>query len=371
MRVLFDVAYAFALIVLPMLAQRAEVELTVLACLLMIALEGGQEFIQIPRRPYFLRFMLRSTKESVLYALRHGAVIAALSRSDDGLLLPLAYLASVLVFFVLFSYFLNSAKLLSNAKVPFVLPDHGLAADLWPLVIDYAGRHSDRLLGAGRMVEALLPLSVLLGVAVSASAGAVASLVISSAAALYFFAKGRRFRRAREELKVTQPIKVRDQLAALEPSVLLHFSGGRNTAYQANMWFKPLELLGTPVIVLFRERHHMEEFEATTLPLVYVDATRDLELIVPASVTVSLYAANVGKNLHWLRTQTCKHVFIGHGDSDKAGSAHNLMKVYDHMLVAGQAHIDRMESAGLHMPEGYYIQVGRPQLELFFGKGSV
>ena len=78
-----------------------------------------------------------------------------------------------------------------------------------------------------------------------------------------------------------------------------------------------------------------------------------------------------GKNIHWLRNVNNTHIFIGHGDSDKDGSAHNLMKCYDHMMVAGEAHIDRMRAAGIEMPDEYYIKVGRPQLELFLSGKKV
>lgn len=46
-------------------------------------------------------------------------------------------------------------------------------------------------------------------------------------------------------------------------------------------------------------------------------------------VRVALYAANVGKNIHLLRVPTMKHVFIGHGDSDKLASVNPFSKVYD------------------------------------------
>ena len=56
-----------------------------------------------------------------------------------------------------------------------------------------------------------------------------------------------------------------------------------------------------------------------------------------STVRVALYAANVGKNIHMLRVPTMKHVFIGHGDSDKLASVNPFTKVYDEVWTAGRA----------------------------------
>ena len=54
------------------------------------------------------------------------------------------------------------------------------------------------------------------------------------------------------------------------------------------------------------------------------------------TVRVAFYVANVGKNLHFLREPRIKHVFIGHGESDKIASVNPFTKVYDEIWVAGR-----------------------------------
>lgn len=79
-------------------------------------------------------------------------------------------------------------------------------------------------------------------------------------------------------------------------------------------------------------------------------------------VRVALYCANVGKNIHLLRVPTMKHVFIGHGDSDKAASVNPFSKVYDEVWVAGRAGRDRYAIADVGIRDEDIVEVGRPQL---------
>ena len=54
--------------------------------------------------------------------------------------------------------------------------------------------------------------------------------------------------------------EVTAKIAENKPEVMLYFSGGKKTTYQANMWFSVLERLDKKVMILFRERHHIKAF---------------------------------------------------------------------------------------------------------------
>jgi len=75
------------------------------------------------------------------------------------------------------------------------------------------------------------------------------------------------------------------------------------------------------------------------------------------------YPSNTGNNLHLLHHNHIKHIFIGHGDSDKTASAHKYFRVYDENWVAGEAHIDRFYNAGFDFSGLKNIKVGRPSLK--------
>ena len=75
------------------------------------------------------------------------------------------------------------------------------------------------------------------------------------------------------------------------------------------------------------------------------------------------YPSNTGNNLHLLKHTDVNHIFIGHGDSDKSGSAHKYFRVYDENWVAGEAHVDRFRNEGFDFRGLKFVKVGRPNLK--------
>ncbi len=370
MNFLIDSLYVVLFAGLPFAASRGDLPMTALAAALLALLDHGQAAFELGRWPSFSRFIGRTPALSGLLAFRHCGVLVAFASSGKGSpLLLAAYVAALLAFLVGWTKWTHEARGLADGKFPFIVGSTEISQRALRLITDYSGAERMRLGGRLQTSEVLLGAVPISALAWGPNAGLFAALAVSIGFLLLFLSAAFSLQLQAQQLTEGALSSVRQRLAELSPEVMLYFSGDKETTFQANMWFAALEQLEKKVIVVFRERHHLKDFASTSLTLAFVDSTRHLEQIVPATVRIALYVANVGKNLHWLRSTKTKHVFIGHGDSDKASSAHGVMKVYDHMLVAGQAHIDRMEAAGMHMPPGYYIMIGRPQLELFFDKG--
>jgi len=155
---------------------------------------------------------------------------------------------------------------------------------------------------------------------------------------------------------------VNAQTCEYAPQVALYFSGTRDAAYQVNMWLETLARLDRPAVIIMRERWLVPLLGQTGLPVVCIDGTVDLMNFSLPSVRVALYPANTGKNIHMLRNRSMAHVFIGHGDSDKAASSNPYAKVYNQVWVAGQAGRDRYLRAGVGVRDDDIFEVGRPQL---------
>ncbi|MET8947748.1 hypothetical protein ABZX30_30465 [Streptomyces sp. NPDC004542] len=155
---------------------------------------------------------------------------------------------------------------------------------------------------------------------------------------------------------------VDDWLAAYKPETVLYFSGSKDSAYQVNMWLETMEQLDTRPMVILRERVILNNLAPTTVPVVCVPGGVHLMNMDLSTVRVALYAANVGKNIHLLRVPTMKHVFIGHGDSDKLASVNPFSKVYDEVWTAGRAGRDRYAIADVGVRDDDIVEVGRPQL---------
>ncbi|MEU6542042.1 hypothetical protein [Streptomyces sp. NPDC046859] len=155
---------------------------------------------------------------------------------------------------------------------------------------------------------------------------------------------------------------VDDWLRAYRPETVLYFSGSKDSAYQVNMWLETMEQLDTKPLIILRERVILANLAPTTVPVVCVPGGVHLMNLDLSTVRVALYAANVGKNIHLLRVPTMKHVFIGHGDSDKLASVNPFSKVYDEVWTAGRAGRDRYAIADVGVRDDDIVEVGRPQL---------
>ncbi|MFD7280322.1 hypothetical protein ACFV80_25515 [Streptomyces sp. NPDC059862] len=155
---------------------------------------------------------------------------------------------------------------------------------------------------------------------------------------------------------------VDDWLREYRPETVLYFSGSKDSAYQVNMWLETMEQLDSRPLIILRERAILDRMAPTTVPVICVPGGVHLMNMDLSTVRVALYAANVGKNIHMLRVPTMKHVFIGHGDSDKLASVNPFSKVYDEVWTAGRAGRDRYAIADVGVRDDDIVEVGRPQL---------
>lgn len=103
----------------------------------------------------------------------------------------------------------------------------------------------------------------------------------------------------------------------------------------------------------------------SNIDIVYAKNPSDVENLLEKMpfLKAIYYLSNTGNLIHTLRYNQYKHIFLGHGDSDKAASAHKFFRVYDEVWVAGEAHIDRFRNAGFEIGHIKFVKVGRPTLQ--------
>jgi hypothetical protein len=106
----------------------------------------------------------------------------------------------------------------------------------------------------------------------------------------------------------------------------------------------------------------MRQLRPCRTPVLCIPDSVDFMTFALPDVRVALYTANVGKTIHMLREPGVRHVFIGHGDSDKSASANPFSKVYSEIWVAGEAGRDRYRRANIGIHGDDIMEVGRPQL---------
>jgi hypothetical protein len=151
-------------------------------------------------------------------------------------------------------------------------------------------------------------------------------------------------------------------IGAYQPEVMLYFSGPADAAYQVNMWLATLARLDRPAVIIMRERWMVPLLGRTSLPVICLQGMIDMMNFSLPSVRVALFPANAAKNLHELRLPRVGHVFVGHGDSDKAASVNPFIKAYDEVWVAGKGGRDRFMRARVGVRDEDIVEIGRPQL---------
>ncbi len=153
-----------------------------------------------------------------------------------------------------------------------------------------------------------------------------------------------------------------EEIASMRPEVLVYFSGPTEALYQLEMWLPVLEKLDRRVLVFLREKPNLAALKHTTLPVVCIPNPNDTMDFRLPTVRVAFYVAHVGKNIHMMREPRMKHVFIGHGESDKVSSINPISKGYDEVWVAGRASRERWAAAKVGVRDDAIVEVGRPQL---------
>ena len=146
------------------------------------------------------------------------------------------------------------------------------------------------------------------------------------------------------------------------PEAVFYYSRPEAVGYIANVWVPTLERIDRKVVIIVREPYNEPLVATETLPVIMVSRPGDIERVVPSSVRIALYPSNVATNNHLLRLPGIVDVFVGHGDSDKGGSATVLTRIFDEAWVSGPAARDRYRVADVGVRDEQVREIGRPQL---------
>lgn len=151
-------------------------------------------------------------------------------------------------------------------------------------------------------------------------------------------------------------------------SVLVFFPETLRNVYQLRQWYGPLRRLAArhPVGIVCQDSRTATAVRAESgLPVMCIGRIGTLEDLVSRSdIALAFYVSHNPRNLHPLRFPTMLHVYLGHGESDKAASASNQVKAYDVVLVPGDAGRERLRRNLLRYDVDSHVRtVGRPQLD--------
>ena len=126
----------------------------------------------------------------------------------------------------------------------------------------------------------------------------------------------------------------------------------------------PLEALAEQCVAVITQdsRTAVRLRERTTIPVLCVGRTATLDRLVQrSSIALALYVSHHPRNFQMLRFPSVAHVYLGHGESDKAVSASNQLKAYDRVFVAGPAAEERVQTGLMWFDASRMVRIGRPQ----------
>ena len=148
--------------------------------------------------------------------------------------------------------------------------------------------------------------------------------------------------------------------------VFVFLDSGTQNLYQLRQWIQPLERLARnhSVGVLFTSSFAAEELWGTGLQAFRVEGQEGIaEFLTNQRPKVLLYPNQNAKNFYVLRYLAGVHVWVSHGESDKAYMFQNTLKRYDYYFAAGQAAADRVARNVKNYNPQRIKFIGRPQIK--------
>ena len=160
---------------------------------------------------------------------------------------------------------------------------------------------------------------------------------------------------------------VRPALERYQPEFVVYYGGVQGAGYQLGMWLPYLERLGRPFVVITRNAETVPVITRLTSAPVLVprlhSALGNLDQMVVGSMKAAFYVQGSPANLTFQRYRKLTHVWLNHGDSDKAANFGARHATYDRIFVAGQQGVERYAAHGVNVPPERFAVVGRPQIE--------
>jgi hypothetical protein len=113
--------------------------------------------------------------------------------------------------------------------------------------------------------------------------------------------------------------------------------------------------------------------EESPLPVAYLRKIDEVESFVASNpLKIVFYVNQNARNFQMFRFGAMWHVFISHGESDKAYMSSNQIKAYDYAFVAGEMARQRLDRAlWSYDASSRAIEIGRPQVDHFARKDDL
>ena len=162
-------------------------------------------------------------------------------------------------------------------------------------------------------------------------------------------------------------IGVRKALQQYGPEFCVYYAARNGAGYQLGMWLPYFERLNRRFIVITRYPHTVPEItELTSAPVLVPKLKSSIGLLwhlVVESLKAAFYVQNHQANVDMLRFPQLTHIWLNHGDSDKAANYSARHAAFDKVFVSGQQGVERYADHGVRIRPEQFALIGRPQIE--------
>ena len=162
-------------------------------------------------------------------------------------------------------------------------------------------------------------------------------------------------------------IGVRQALQQYRPEFAVYYAARYGAGYQLGMWLPYFERLNRRFIVITRHSTTVPEITRLTSAPVVVPKIKSahgrLWHLVVDSIKAAFYVQNHAANVDMLRFNKLTHIWLNHGDSDKAANYSARHSDFDKIFVPGQQGVDRYAAHGVRIRPEQFAIVGRPQID--------
>lgn len=160
---------------------------------------------------------------------------------------------------------------------------------------------------------------------------------------------------------------IRKALQEYQPEFCVYYAARNGARYQLGMWLPYFERLNRRFIVITRHAHTVPEITELTsapvlLPKLKSSHGRLWHLVVD-SLKAAFYVQNHQANVDMLRFPRLTHIWLNHGDSDKAANFSARHAAFDKVFVSGPQGVERYAAHGVRIRPEQFAIVGRPQIE--------
>jgi len=160
---------------------------------------------------------------------------------------------------------------------------------------------------------------------------------------------------------------IRKALQQYQPEFAVYYAARNGAGYQLGMWLPYFERLKRRFVVITCHASTVPEITELTSAPVLVPKLKSahgrLWHLVVDSLKAAFYVQNHQANVDMLRFDRLTHIWLNHGDSDKAANYSARHAAFDKVFVSGQQGVERYAAHGVRIRPEQFAIVGRPQIE--------